>query len=65
MKDKNWILTFAFEVDHLNGLNLLLQGKNILLSDAISKISAIKSKALYRKELENYDFSHFKKFYKV
>ena len=50
-------------VDHLNVLNLSLQGENILFPDAISKISAIKSKlALYRKELENYDFSHFKNF---
>ena len=45
---------------------IYLQGKNILFPNAISKTLAIKSKlALYRKELENYDFSHFKNFVKV
>ena len=49
LKDKHWILTLAFLVDidlcdHLNVLNLSLQGKNILYPDAISNISAFKSK---------------------
>ena len=44
LEDNNWILTLAFLVDicdHLNVLNLSLQGENILFPDAISKISAI------------------------
>ena len=52
-------MLFLLICDHLNDLNLSLQGENtsILCPDAISKISAIISKlALYRKELENYDF---------
>ena len=71
MKDKHWILTLAFLVDilnlcdHLNVLNLWLQGKNILFPDAISNISAFKSKlALYRTQLENYDYSYFEIFKK-
>ena len=49
--------------DYINVLNLSLQGKNILFSDAISNISAFKSKlALYRTQLENYDYSHFENF---
>ena len=38
LKDKDWILTLAFLVDicdHLNVLNLSLQGKNNLFPDAI------------------------------
>ena len=63
LKDKNWIFNTCFFVDHLNVLKLSLQGENILFPDAISKISAIKYKlALYRKELENYDFSLLKMF---
>ena len=51
--------------DHLNRLNLSLQGKNILFPDAISNISAFKSKlALYRAQLENYDYSRFENFKK-
>ena len=51
--------------DHLNRLNLSLQGKNILFPDAISNISTFKSKlALYRAQLENYDYSHFENFKK-
>ena len=68
LKNKDWILTLAFLVDiceHLNILNLSLQGKNILFPDAISKISAFKSKlAFYRAQLENYDYSHFVNFSK-
>ena len=70
LKDKHWILTLAFLVDinlcdHLNVLNLSLQGKNILFPDAISNISAFKSKlALYRTQLEDYDYSHFENFKK-
>ena len=70
MKDKQWILTLAFLVDinlcdHLNVLNLSLQMKNILFPDAISNISAFNSKlALYRTQLENYDYSYFKNFKK-
>ena len=66
LKDKHWILTLAFLVDilnlcdHLNVLNLWLQGENILFPYAISNISAFKSKlALYRTQLENYDYSYF------
>ena len=47
LKDKDWILTLAILADicdHLNALNLSLLGKNILFPDAISKISAFKSK---------------------
>ena len=66
LKDKHWLLTLAFLVDiydHLNVLNLSLQGKNILFPDAISNISAFKSKlALYRTQLKNYDHSHFENF---
>ena len=51
--------------DHLNVLNLSLQGKNIMFPDAISNISAFKSKLeLYRTQLENYDYSHFENFKK-
>ena len=51
--------------DHLIVLNLSLQGKNILFPDAISNISAFKSKlALYRTRLENYDYSYFENFKK-
>ena len=51
--------------DQLNVLNLSLQWKNILFPDAISNISAFKSKlALYRTQLENYDYSHFENFKK-
>ena len=51
--------------DHLNCLNLFLQGKNILFPDAISNISDFKSKlALYSAQLENYDYSHFENFNK-
>ena len=63
LKDKHWILKLAFLADinlcdYLNVLNLSLQGKNILFPDAISNISAFKSKlALYRTQLENYDYS--------
>ena len=68
LKDKDWILTLAFLVnmyDHLNCLNLFLQGKNILFPDAISNISDFKSKlALYSAQLENYDYSHFENFNK-
>ena len=46
--------------DHLNVFNLSLEGKNILFPDAISNISAFKSKlALYRTQLEKYDYSYF------
>ena len=39
--------------------------KNILFPDAISNISAFKSKlALYRTQLENYDYSYFENFKK-
>ena len=70
LKDKHWILKLAFLVDinlcdHLIVLNLSLQGKNILFPDAISNISAFKSKlALYRTRLENYDYSYFENFKK-
>ena len=51
--------------DHLKVLNLSLKEKNILFPDAISNISAFKSKlALYRTQLENYDYSHFENFKK-
>ena len=51
--------------DHLNVLNLLLQVKNILFPDAISNISAFKSKlALYQTQLENYDYYYFENFKK-
>ena len=53
--------------DHLNVLNLLLQGKNNLFPDAISNILAFKFKlALYQAQLENYnyfDFENFKVWY--
>ena len=68
LKDKHWILTLAFLVNinlchHLNVLNLSLQVKNIWFFDAITNISAFKSKlALYRAQLENYDYSHFENF---
>ena len=70
MKDKHWILTPEPLIDinlynHLNVLNLSLQVKNILFPDAITIISAVKSKlALYRAQLENYDYSHFENFKK-
>ena len=57
LKDKHLILTLAFLVeinlcDHLNVLNLSLQEENILFPDAISNISAFKSKlALYRTQV--------------
>ena len=47
LKEKDWIFTLTILVDicdHLNALNLSLQGKNILSPDAISTISAFKSK---------------------
>ena len=68
LKDKHWILTLAFLVNinlcyHLNVLNLSLQVKNILFPDAITNISTFKSKlALYRAQLENYNYSHFENF---
>ena len=46
--------------DHLTVLNLSLQCKNILIPNAISKISAFKSKlASYRAQIKNYKFMTF------
>ena len=52
--------------DHINILNLSVHVKNILFPDAISNISAFKSKlALYRAQLEKYNYSHFNKCYAI
>ena len=43
--EPEWLQKFEFLVDitfHLNQLNLVLQGENILLPDAISHIKAFK-----------------------
>ncbi|KAL4088764.1 hypothetical protein QTP88_023848 [Uroleucon formosanum] len=49
MRDVNWLCDLAFLADftgHLSDLNLKLQGKNVIIIDLISCISAFKANAL-------------------
>ena len=61
--DPNWLLGLAFLADltsHLNDLNVRLQGKDLLIPDMISSISAFEVKLrLWESQLREGDFTHF------
>ena len=66
LSDNDWILRVAFICDisaHLNDLNTQLQGKENLLIDSISKITAFQRKLrVYIEQFEQNDYINFTKF---
>ena len=62
--DPGWLCDLAFLMDimsHLNNLNVQLQGKDILMPDMVSHITAFEVKLrLWESQLMKSDFMHFK-----
>ncbi|GBO40154.1 hypothetical protein AVEN_58903-1 [Araneus ventricosus] len=60
LEDTEWLSDFAFFTDHMNNLNVKMQGKNQFIDDIWAHLKAFKLKLnLFAAQLAKNDLSHF------